>query len=302
MSYLGSSRRHPRSEEHRRPKVSSPNSSRSSASSSYTSRDDYIDSHCHLDRLYSRHQFRGCLGAFLWKYSPGYNPNFLGCVTNFCDPDWLQANTSELREILESKRMYGTIGWHPSTVKQLDEQTLSWIKDLASSPKIRAIGEIGLDYHRRLSEEAKRNLLAVDLGKPVVIHCRDAEEDLFTVLRRFLPRHWEVHFQCMSEEWVFAKRWLHLFSNSYVGLTPMIIWPDNWRARNTAKEIPLNRLLLETDAPYFVPKQLKGTKANSDPTMAIAVPEEVARLKHIPLRDVLSHTRRNARAMYNLAM
>ena len=82
----GSSKRHPRSEEHRCPKVSSSNSSRCPASSSYTSRDDYIDSHCHLDRLYSRHQFRGCLGAFLWKYSPGYNPNFLGCVTNFCDP------------------------------------------------------------------------------------------------------------------------------------------------------------------------------------------------------------------------
>ena len=195
--------------------------------------------------------------------------------------------------------MYSTIGWHPSTVKQLDEQTFDWIKDLASSPKIRAIREIGLDYHRRLSKEAKRNqrtafkkmiLLAVDLGKPVVIHCRDAEEDLFIVLRRFLPRHWKVHFHCMSEDWAVAKRWLHLFSNSYMGLTPMITWPDNWKARNTAKEIPLNHLVLETDAPYFVPKQLKDMKANSDPTIAIAVAEEVA------------HTRRNARAMYNLAM
>ena len=74
---------------------------------------------------------------------------------------------------------------------------------------IRAIGDIGLDYHRRLSEEAKRNqrmafkrmiLLAVELSKPVVIHCGDAEEDLFTVLRWFLPREWKVNFHCMSEK------------------------------------------------------------------------------------------------------
>ena len=164
----------------------------------------------------------------------------------------------------------------------------------------------------RLSEEAKRNqrtafkkmiLLAVELGKPVVIHCRNAEEDLSQCCAGSCPENGKSTFiACLSEEWVVAKRWLHLFSNSYVGLTPMITWPDNWKARNTTKEIPLNRLLLENDAPYFVPKQLKGTKANSDPTMAMAVAEEVARLKHIPLRNGLSHRRRKARAMYNLAM
>ena len=266
----------------------------------------FYDSHCHLDRLFTKAKFHGSLEEFLRNHD---TRGFLGCISNFCDLNMLgDDDWKELwAKIIESPKVFITVGLHPKSAESYQPEILQEIKVMLTYPKVRALGEMGLDYSTKDVDQIKQRImfkdllrLAVEYGKPVVIHCREAHDDCLHILKRYLPSNWKIHFHCFTEGWSVARQWLSAFPNAYIGLTPMITWRQARKSRGAieiARKIPLKRLLLETDAPYFTPS---GRSGYCVPTMAKTVAQEVAHLQGVHLKEVFQICRRNTREMYSL--
>ena len=105
----------------------------------------FVDAHCHLDRLLLRQRTRLCVGEFLEEFvrSP---QNLMACVANFCDLGWLRQHQPAFRTFLLSSRVFGAVGCHPKAVEEWDDQAFDMLRGLLRHPKVRAVGEIGLDY------------------------------------------------------------------------------------------------------------------------------------------------------------
>uniref|UniRef100_A0A0B6Z6Z9 Uncharacterized protein n=1 Tax=Arion vulgaris TaxID=1028688 RepID=A0A0B6Z6Z9_9EUPU len=99
--------------------------------------------------------------------------------------------------------------------------------------------------------------MALDLQLPLVLHCRDAYDDCLIILKEMVPRTWRIHLHCFCGNMEVADIWMDTFPNLYIGLTPVITYRSAYDSINSARHIPLNRLLLETDSPYFVPGSIK---------------------------------------------
>ena len=136
--------------------------------------------------------------------------NLMACVANFCDLGWLRRHQPAFRTLLLSSRVFGAVSCHPKAADELDDQSFGMLLGLLRHPKVRAVGEIGLDYSQHPSEGARwrqrtpivRLLrLAVDLWRPVLVHCRDAYADCLDILTAFLPGDCRVHFHCFAETW-----------------------------------------------------------------------------------------------------
>ncbi|KAG7218188.1 hypothetical protein INR49_020574 [Caranx melampygus] len=166
-------------------------------------------------------------------------------------------------------------------------------------PKAVAFGEMGLDYShknstssRRQKEVFERQLrLAVAMGKPLLIHCRDADDDLLTIMKK----------HCFTNSYPVIEPFLTEFPNLYVGFTALITYPRATEARDAVRQIPLNRIVLETDAPYFLPAQVrKGVCRFSHPGMGIHTLQELSLLKQEDMSTVLSTIRNNTRQLYGI--
>ncbi|XP_043190244.1 trithorax group protein osa-like isoform X2 [Amphibalanus amphitrite] len=245
----------------------------------------FIDSHCHLDFLFRRDQAFGSglrsntLTEFRRRVASATFPaSFAGCVAVFCDPNY----------------------WH---------RMLEHI--LRSNKNVVALGEIGLDYstnnstsHDMQKTVFRRQLaIGVALGLPLVLHVRDAEQDALDIALEMVPRDHLIHRHCITGNWVMVRRWMDAFPNCYVGLTPLITNPHAQQARFLVGEVPLNRLLLETDAPYFVPSCYRRDASEmrfSHPGLALHVAAQVSQMRRIPLEEVVRVTAANTRAMYRL--
>lgn len=163
-----------------------------------------------------------------------------------------------------NKNIYAAIGIYPEYAKSATPEVLAELKQLAKSPKVVAIGEIGLDYHTEgYDSETQKSVLvqqlklADELGLPFCIHCRGAAEDMFNVLseNKHLINHSGL-MHCYSEgaEWV--QKFLGL--GLYISFSGNITYKKS--DRSFLKNIPLDRILIETDSPYLSPEPLRGTK------------------------------------------
>ena len=266
----------------------------------------YFDSHCHLDRLFRTASFRGDLRSFLHTHSAS-DESLLGCLTVFCDPNYF-CEDGFVDVFLLDDGVYGAVGCHPKSAHLWSNPVREKMVTLLRHPKVCAVGEIGLDYdprlrlsfsQRRRQREVFRELLrlAVDLGKPVVVHCRDAYPECLDLMRESLPADWPVHIHCFLADWATALLWLDTFPNSVIGLTPAVAGRNPLR-RELARRIPLSRLVLETDAPYFVPPGLN--RRYSDPTACRVVADVVAWEQGVSTRRVWEATTENAMRVYGI--
>jgi TatD DNase family protein len=178
---------------------------------------------------------------------------------------------------------------------------------LAKSPKVVAIGEIGLDYHylpQERSEELKTKQkevflkqvdLAQELNLPIIIHCRDAYGDLLEVIQK-LPKIPCGVLHCFADNYETAKRFLDLgFMISFTGI---ITYPKASIVREVAKKIPLERIMIETDCPYLAPQAVRGKR--NEPIYVKYVAEEIARLKGLDFDEVAKTTTENAIKFFKL--
>lgn len=195
---------------------------------------------------------------------------------------------------------YMTSGIHPSCINGIPDNYLDIVKDYASKDKCVAIGEIGLDYYYDFTEKSlqkrvfKEQLqLAKELNLPVVIHCRDAYDETLNILREYDVKA-VIHCYSGSKEMV--KEFLKL--NTYISFTGVVTFKNAKKAVESLKEVPLNRLLIETDSPYMSPEPVRGTLNNSSNITYIA--KKYGEILNLTESEVLKLTYDNAMDFFGI--
>lgn len=198
--------------------------------------------------------------------------------------------------------VYATVGYHPHHASDLDANTLEELTSLAANPKVVAWGEIGLDFFRRrspLQEQIKafeKQLdLAAELGLPVIVHDRDAHDQVLEILRkRKLPSGGVMH--CFSGDSDFAEALLIL--GFHLSIPGTVTYNKAFHVREVASRIPLDRLLLETDAPFLAPEPFRGKR--NEPAYVINTAREIANLRNMDFHEIAKATTRNAEILFRL--
>ena len=197
--------------------------------------------------------------------------------------------------------LYAAVGVHPSETTGMTDETLTELKALAAHPKVRAIGEIGLDYHYEDAnpEEQKYWLrkqldLAISLDMPVVIHDRDSKGECIEILREKQITHGVMH--CFSGSAETAKRLVDM--GFMISFTGVITFKNARRAVEAVSAVPLDRLMIETDCPYMSPEPHRGERNFSGYVKFVA--EKMAEIKGISFEELAGITYQNAMRFYGI--
>jgi len=210
--------------------------------------------------------------------------------------------TVELAE--KYRQIYAAVGIHPHDAGRITEKCYGIIHTLAqASPKVVAIGEIGLDFYRDrsprdLQELAFRTFLkmAGELDKPVIIHDRDAHERIMAILREGSVRRGVLH--CFSGDAGMAAEAIGM--GFYVSIPGTITYPSNEALREVVRAVNINRMLLETDCPYLTPVPFRGKR--NEPAYVRMAAEKVAEVKGLTLYDVARITTKNVRDLFGIRL
>ncbi|CAL1299058.1 unnamed protein product [Larinioides sclopetarius] len=267
----------------------------------------FLDSHCHLDLLFSDENFHGTYADYIAQHKDSYPNSYSGCVTVFCKP-WTFAKEHMWRKLLEQDDVWGAFGCHPKQAKYYNRDVERYLEHALDHPKVKALGEIGLDYSKNNERSKKeqhsvfRRQLKIAQSRKmrVVIHCRDADDDAIEIMHEILPKDAIFHLHCFTGSWEKAQKWIENFPNVHIGITNLVTFPSAVETHEVARHLPLNRLLLETDAPFFIPKKAPRGTRHSHPGMAIHVAAQIAAIKDIPVDEVLQATCNNTRFVYNI--
>jgi len=196
--------------------------------------------------------------------------------------------------------IYASADIHPSNANHFNEEELSKIAKLAYHSEVVAVGEIGLDYYRDYAPRDKqkdaftRQLeLAATLGLPAIIHCRQAEEELLPMLEGF--GNGVIH--CFSGNMKMAQKYLEL--GFHLSLGAYITYPSARNLTEVIKELPLERLLTETDCPFLPPQDKRGQR--NEPSYVVTVVAEIARIKGLTVEDVDEASSTNASRLFKLS-
>ncbi len=199
--------------------------------------------------------------------------------------------------------IYAAVGWHPVDAVDMTDEDLNWIEDLASHPKIVAIGEMGLDYHWDKSPKdiqkdvfRKQIKLAKKVKLPIIIHNREATADIVEILKEENAHEVGGIMHCFSGSPEIAKECLEM--NFYISLGGPVTFKNAKKPKEVAAEIPLDRLLIETDCPYLAPHPFRGKR--NEPAYVKLVAEQIAEIKEITFEEVAEATTRNAKKLFGI--
>lgn len=199
--------------------------------------------------------------------------------------------------------VYAAAGVHPSDIDGLNEETFLWLREQTDKKKVVAIGEIGLDYYWNKEPEvqnaqrywfARQMELAKEVSLPVIIHSRDAAEDTMRVLKKVHGEKIPGVIHCYSYSPEMAKEFVKM--GYYIGVGGVVTFKNAKKLKETVEQLPLDRILLETDAPYMAPEPHRGTRNDSNNLVYVA--EKIAELKGVSVEEVEDVTKRNARTLF----
>ena len=198
--------------------------------------------------------------------------------------------------------IYASVGSHPDAADEVNDDILEEYRKLCKlHPKIKAIGEIGLDYHyedipRELQKKAfiAQLELAKELHMPVIVHERDAHEDGMAIIKQF-PDVTGV-FHCYSGSAEMARQLTDL--GWYIGFTGVLTFKNARKAIETAQSIPLDRIVIETDCPYMSPEPFRGRR--NDPSRVRYVAEKLAEIRGISAEEAMRITLENGKRLYRI--
>ena len=200
--------------------------------------------------------------------------------------------------------VYAAVGWHPENCAPFVPGDLDALRELAKHPRVVAIGEIGLDYYWEKDAEKRllqqrvfvRQLdLARQLHLPVCIHDREAHGDTLAILKKE-ARGMTGVLHCFSGSWEMAQEVLRM--GWYLGVDGPLTYKNAAKLPEIVQKIPLDRLLLETDAPYLAPVPKRGKR--NEPAYVVHVAEKVAELRNVPLGEIAAATTQNAMRLYRI--
>lgn len=200
-------------------------------------------------------------------------------------------------------QVYATVGIHPHDAATLDETALAELYRLAKEPKVVAVGEIGLDFYRDLSpRDLQRQAfitqikLAREVGKPVVIHDRDAHQEVLDIVTREKAGRNQGIMHCYSGSLPMAIDYMK--QGFYISFAGPLTYKNGRKTAEVAAAIPLDKVLVETDCPYLTPEPLRGKR--NEPAYVVHTAARLAQIRKKSPEEIAYLTTRNARAVYRI--
>ena len=244
-------------------------------------KDYLIDTHAHLDML--------------------ENFDITG-VGKVIVPSVEIATMEKVVALSEHPNVYSMLGLYPSEAKTYTEEIEEKIAQLAQNPKVVAVGEIGLDYYWdksfvELQKEVfiKQIKLANRLNLPIVVHDREAHKDCFDILKEYNNGS-KVLFHCFSGSVEFMRECTK--QGWFIALGGVVTFKNAIKMKEVAQQVPLEKLVLETDSPYLTPVPFRGKE--NRPGYVKYVAQEIAKLRSMPVEDIIDITTTNAEEFFNI--
>lgn len=252
-----------------------------------------VDSHCHLNML-NLDAYQGDLGALIDKAKS------VGVAHILCVGVDIENAQTVIDIATQFEGVSASVGLHPSE-KVTQEPTIEELVALANHPKVVAIGETGLDYYYNdsgldnMRERFRRHIrAALTVNKPIIVHSRSAHEDTIRIMREENAAQVKGVMHCFTESWEMAQDAMALdFLISFSGI---VTFKNARNVAAVAEKVPLDRMLIETDAPYLTPVPYRG-KPN-EPQYVRFVAEHLAQLKQTTVEAVAEQTTQNFKALF----
>ena len=254
---------------------------------------EFVDTHSHVDF----DEIQVCFDDVLKKCKE------VG-VEKIIVPGVTQEDTPRVIALIEKyENLYGMVGIHPSEAQKWNETSYDYFRELASHPKIVGIGEIGLDYYWDKSfNDIQQNVLrkqielAKEVNKPICIHDRDAHADTLRILKETNAKEVGVVLHCFSGSVEFMQECVK--EGFYIALGGVVTFKNAIKPQEVAKAVPLEKLFLETDAPYLTPTPHRGE--TNFPYYIPLIAEHIANLKNISTGEVAEITTKNAKNFWKI--
>jgi len=250
-----------------------------------------VDTHCHLDFP----QFDPDRDAVIQRAGEAGISYFVNIGAT------LDSSSAACDLAAKYAQVYAGVGVHPHEADNFNQEAEDKLRELALRNKVVAIGETGLDYYRNLSSEehqlhafSRQIKLAKDLNLPLVIHSRQADEQVIQVLKDAMPIRAVIH--CFSGDESFLKECLG--SGFFISFTCNITYKKAQGLRDMIKLTPLDKLMLETDAPYLSPDGFRGKR--NEPMQIKLLAEAVSLIKGASVEEIADKTTKNAKEFFNL--
>lgn len=252
-----------------------------------------FESHAHYDDKQYEEDRRTLLESL--------NKGGIGFVMNVSSS--IDSIKSTLKLTEEYPFVYGAVGIHPEECGNLTEDDIIWISENLKRPKIKALGEVGLDYYwdepdRDIQKKwfARQIDLAVKANMPLIIHSRDAAKDTLDIMKECKAEKAGGVVHCFSYGEEMAHEFLKM--GFYLGFGGVVTFANAKKVKETVAFTPLDRILLETDSPYLAPVPNRGKRNTSLNLPYIA--QKIAELKNVDIEEIIRVTEQNARSMYRI--
>lgn len=252
-----------------------------------------IDTHAHLDG----DRFKEDLDAVITRAK---NQGVETIITVGCD---LESSRASVNLSHNHSNLYATVGIHPHDALSLTTEVLAQLNLLAQQDKVVAIGEIGLDYYRNhcshdQQQQAFRQQiqLAHQCNLPIVVHDREAHDDVMQILVEEDAQKVGGVLHCFSGDLAMAKRCIEM--GFYLSFTGTITYPKNNEMREIIRHIPTEHILVETDCPYLAPQNWRGKR--NEPAYVVKTAEKIAEIKGLTLSDIARITSLNAHKLFGV--
>ncbi|WP_017754907.1 TatD family hydrolase [Calidifontibacillus oryziterrae] len=200
--------------------------------------------------------------------------------------------------------IYAAVGWHPVDAIDMTAEDLVWLEKLAEHPKVVALGEMGLDYHWDKSPKdvqkdvfRKQIQLAKKVKLPIIIHNRDATQDIVEILKEEGAHEVGGIMHCFSGSVETAKECIDM--NFYISFGGPVTFKNAKKPKEVAIEVPLEKLLIETDCPYLTPHPYRGKR--NEPAFVKLVAQQIAELKGITYEELAKKTSENAKRLFRIS-
>lgn len=252
----------------------------------------FVDSHCHLDRL----NYDDLHSGLEQVLANAERVNVQEFLSVNCTMDTFPAM---LEMINHHANVHASCGVHPLDVNSAF--SMETFREYAKHDKVVAIGETGLDYHYQpeTAELQKQRFkqqveLAVELNKPLIIHTRNARQDTLDILREGGAERCGGVIHCFTEDLAFAQAAMEL--GFYISISGIVTFKGATDLQEVVKELPLDRLLIETDSPYLAPVPYRGKE--NQPAYVVEVATYIAQLKGITVAEVAQQTTQNFKDLF----
>lgn len=253
-----------------------------------------FDTHCHLDDEVYKKDIENCIDRCLEN-----SVEFLMSVG-------VNEKTSFMAEKLSQKydAVYAAIGVHPHNAKECNEKTIETLKELSKKPKVVAIGEIGLDFNRMFSTQdvqekwfKKQIQMADELNLPIIFHERDSKSRFLEILKERTKSTRKGVVHCFSGSLDEMTEYLKL--GLHIGITGILTLKERGKnLREIVKKIPINRLLIETDAPYLTPAPQKNKTRRNEPAFLKSIFLKLAEVLEMPKEKLAEQLLKNSNELF----